>query len=107
MFKKLFSFEGRIGRAEYFYSYAATWAILLGLHIATLAIRWGIVVVFAGCIPLCWFMLAQGVKRCHDTGNSGWLQIIPGFFFWMLFAAGDAGDNKYGPSPNRTAELPA
>lgn len=107
MFKKLFSFEGRIGRAEYFYSYAATWAILLGLHIATFTIRWGIVVVFAGCIPLCWFMLAQGVKRCHDTGNSGWLQIIPGFFFWMLLAAGDAGDNKYGPSPKQPAELPA
>ncbi|MHA4740613.1 DUF805 domain-containing protein [Dyadobacter sp. MSC1_007] len=99
MFKKPFSFDGRIGRAEYFFSYAASWTTLLGLHIATFTIRWGILFVFAGCIPLIWLMLAQGVKRCHDTDNSGWLQLIPGFFFWMMFAAGDPESNKYGPNP--------
>ncbi|MGG7666842.1 hypothetical protein [Dyadobacter sp. BHUBP1] len=49
MFKKPFSFDGRIGRAEYLYYYATTWAVLFGLHIATFTIRWGILVVLAGC----------------------------------------------------------
>jgi uncharacterized membrane protein YhaH (DUF805 family) len=70
-------------------------------------IRIGIFFVFGGCIPLFGFMLAQGLKRCHDTGNSGWLQLIPGFFFWMMLAPGDPDRNKYGPSPMRPAELPA
>lgn len=37
---------------------------------ASFTIRWGIVVVPAGCIPLLRFMLAQGAKRYHDTDNS-------------------------------------
>lgn len=50
-------------------------------------------------IPLIWFFLAQGAKRCHDRGNSGWYQLIPFYGFWMLFADGDAGVNNYGVNP--------
>jgi uncharacterized membrane protein YhaH (DUF805 family) len=50
-------------------------------------------------IPLAWFMLAQGAKRCHDRGNSGWWQIIPFYGLWMLFADGEIGDNEYGENP--------
>ena len=28
-------------------------------------------------VPYFWFIWAQGAKRCHDRGNSGWFQIIP------------------------------
>ena len=50
-------------------------------------------------IILFWFLLAQGAKRCHDRGNSGWFQIIPYYLFWMLFAKGEAANNKYSNSP--------
>ena len=50
-------------------------------------------------IPIFWIMLAQGAKRCHDRGNSGWFQLIPFYAFWMLFADSDFGNNKYGPNP--------
>jgi hypothetical protein len=38
-------------------------------------------------------------QRYHDKGCSWWVQIIPFYFFWMLFAAGDKEKNSYGESP--------
>jgi uncharacterized membrane protein YhaH (DUF805 family) len=46
-----------------------------------------------------WFLWAQGAKRCHDIGNSGWYQIIPFYVFWMLFANGQKETNQYGINP--------
>ena len=50
-------------------------------------------------LPLLWIICAQGAKRCHDRGNSGWYQIIPFYFLWMIFAEGESGSNEYGESP--------
>ena len=46
-----------------------------------------------------WFALAQGAKRCHDRGNSGFYQLIPFYSLWMLFAVGDSKPNEYGVCP--------
>jgi hypothetical protein len=81
MFKKPFSFDGRIGRAKYFFSYAPSWTTLLGLHFATFTIRWGILFVFAGCVPLIWFMLAQGVKDATTRIIADGFSSSPGSFF--------------------------
>ena len=54
---------------------------------------------FILAIPVIWFMIAQGAKRCHDRGNSGWYQLIPFYELWMLFADSDNGNNEYGPNP--------
>ena len=50
--------------------------------------------------------LAVGCRRLHDTGKSGWLQLlwlIPcvGWIIMIIFWAqpGTAGDNQYGPPP--------
>jgi uncharacterized membrane protein YhaH (DUF805 family) len=102
MFKNPFSFEGRIRRTEYGISYLIYLAISViqeliipqfndsVLSIILLIIIW---------IPLIWFLLAQGTKRCHDRGNSGWYQIIPFYVFWMIFADSDYGPNEYGDNP--------
>lgn len=50
-------------------------------------------------LPLFWFILAQGAKRCHDLGNSGWYQLIPLYGFWLLFAKGELDTNQYGQNP--------
>ncbi len=50
-------------------------------------------------IPGYWFIFAQGAKRCHDRGNSGWYQIIPFYGLWMLFADSEIGKNEYGLNP--------
>jgi uncharacterized membrane protein YhaH (DUF805 family) len=50
-------------------------------------------------IPMIWIMLAQGAKRCHDRGNSGWFQIIPFYYIIMLFGDGERHRNQYGEDP--------
>ncbi len=54
--------------------------------------------------------IAVNARRLHDTGKSGWLQllfIIPlvGFILWIVWMVkdSDAGVNKYGPSPKTPA----
>ena len=50
-------------------------------------------------IPLFWFLIAQGAKRCHDVNHSGWMQLIPFYGLWMLFQDGDNVTNSYGKNP--------
>ena len=50
-------------------------------------------------IPMIWIILAQGAKRCHDRGNSGWFQIIPLYYIIMLFGDGERHRNQYGEDP--------
>ena len=98
MFKNPFSFEGRIRRTEYGLSviiYAILAVIINGIGQA----GDGAAIILFAYIPLLWFIWAQGAKRCHDRGNSGWYQIIPFYNFWMMFADSDNGINEYGPNP--------
>lgn len=104
MFKNPFSFEGRIRRLEYVLSnviYLFTIFALVGVvtSIGKPSDFVTSILMFLFWIPLLWFMLAQGAKRCHDRGNSGWFQFIPFYGILMTFASGDIGDNEYGPNP--------
>ena len=102
MFKRPFSFHGRIRRLEYglsillVYFYAFMVGAILGV-VTNGNSSDGANYVFL--IPGYWFIWAQGAKRCHDRNNSGWYQIIPFYGFWMLFADGDEGENDYGDNP--------
>lgn len=100
MFSNPFSFEGRIRRLEYGLSYLSVYpyAFLAGLVLGIIGID-SDVMIYICMIPAYWFVWAQGAKRCHDLGNSGWYQLIPFYFIWLLFREGDAGDNEYGPNP--------
>lgn len=106
MFKNPFSFRGRIRRLELGISLIII--CVLGFLINGIMILKEIPVgifylLFIPFIwfPSVWFMIAQGTKRCHDRGNSGWYQVIPCYYFWMLFAKGDYGKNKYGSNPKK------
>ena len=99
--KFIFSFEGRIKRLEYIMTFIVYYVILCSFEFISpnLAVAdepvesliW-LVVFFV----LSWVIIAQGAKRCHDRNNSGWYQIIPLYFLWMIFAEGDVGKNNYG-----------
>jgi len=103
MFKRPFSFKGRIRRLEYglsliiYYVYAIVAGILVGAMGAYNGTSEAIIDIVL--IPAYWFMIAQGAKRCHDRGNSGWYQIIPFYGLWMLFGDGEEYENDYGLDP--------
>lgn len=95
MFSNVFSFSGRIRRTEYGFSFIL---FVVGVSF-TNAIIADAPIIGLALIPLYWFLWAQGAKRCHDRGNSGWFQLIPFYGFWMLFAEGESGRNAYGQNP--------
>lgn len=98
MFKNPFSFEGRIRRTEFGLSFII-YIILISIFNVIAQSSGGSPIFIFLLIPLLWFLWAQGAKRCHDRGNSGWYLFIPFYLFWMLFADGDHGINEYGPNP--------
>lgn len=100
MFSKPFSFKGRIRRQEF--------GITIIIYFLALLIIQNIIdtsegpmdfIILAFFIPLYWFLIAQGAKRSHDIGDSGWYQLIPFYIFWMLLSDSDHGANHYGPNP--------
>ncbi len=96
MFKYPFSFNGRIRRTEY----GITFIIYVFVYVATLlAIDAGGTAAVLLIIPTVWLLWAQGAKRCHDVGNSGWFQFIPLYFLWLIFKEGEIGENAYGSNP--------
>ena len=98
MFKNPFSFNGRIRRLEYGLSYILCSVLQVGVEeITNLDEAYDIFGLLL--IPVFWFIFAQGAKRCHDRGNSGWYQIIPFYIFWMIFAESEDGENEYGLNP--------
>jgi uncharacterized membrane protein YhaH (DUF805 family) len=101
MFKTPFSFNGRIRRLEYGLTLIIYYAVifLIGGASATVSEDVGSILVIVLYIPLIWFMLAQGSKRCHDLDKTGWFQIIPFYVLWMLFQDGQPDRNGYGSSP--------
>ena len=63
-----------------------------------------------GCLLLTLFFLipnlAVAVRRCHDTGRSGWwflinfLPCVGCFIFLFMMCRESEPDNQYGPNPN-------
>lgn len=97
MFSYPFSFEGRIRRMEYALSFLFT--VILNVIINNMSEGVEPSAITLLYIPLCWFLWAQGAKRCHDLGNSGWFQIIPFYVLMLIFADGMPGMNEYGRNP--------
>lgn len=104
MFRRPMSIKGRIRRTEFCLSYLMYLLIVPifafmaeesdynpALSVAT------VLIYFIGI----WFMIAQGIKRCHDLGRSGWYQLIPFYFLVMMFGSGEVGYNEYGSDPKQ------
>lgn len=102
MFKRPFSFNGRIRRAEYclsFIIYMIWYGVINAMMETPEPSSEASLFVLISFIPMVWFLWAQNAKRCHDRGNSGWYQLIPFYGFVLLFGGSDEGANEYGDNP--------
>ena len=94
-----FSFSGRIGRTAYGLSLIICTLLSILILTSILQTKRNTTFLVLLYIPIGWFALAQGAKRCHDLGNSGWFQWIPFYYFIMLLKEGAKEANYYGESP--------
>lgn len=103
MFLNPFSFKGRITRTEiglsYFFSFFI--ATFLVLFFWENLYNFPFLFFIPPFICLIWFLISQGVKRCHDTGNSGLFLLIPFFFIAIILIEGERETNQYGPNPKK------
>jgi uncharacterized membrane protein YhaH (DUF805 family) len=105
----LFSFKGRIGRAQWWVVQLA-FAVVYVLNDLILEID-GQSNTYLACVLSMlilmlvglWVLLAANTKRFHDIGKTGWWQliaIIPLAGFWIAFVLGfgrgDPDVNRYG-----------
>lgn len=110
-FDSLFSFSGRSRRTRYwitgFFCSGIMFVLVFLAALLTGGDQGGMAFAYLlGIIPCCAISYANGAKRLHDLGHSGWLQLllfIPiinlGLAIYMCFFEGQRFDNQYGPSP--------
>ncbi|KQY92453.1 hypothetical protein ASD21_13710 [Caulobacter sp. Root1455] len=117
LMQKLFGFEGRLRRRDY-------WLIIVGKYVVSFMVG---VLVFAATgdtgqngfgavniaqlvlfVPSLWISIAIALKRCHDRDKGGgwvaffWLVPIVGWIWGFIelgFLDGTQGRNSYGKSP--------
>ncbi len=104
-------FDGRAGRAEYWWYVLAN--IILFVILGILMQIAGIFVILYAGVALALFIpnIAVGIRRLHDTNKSGWfllISLIPlvGLIILIVFlaTAGNPGANNYGsPDPGLPA----
>ncbi len=109
----LLSYEGRVNRKNYWLwvlCYIIVYIIAIVIDVMTgMMSADGGIGVFTGILTLVflWPGVVIAIKRLHDRDMVGWwflLVFVPignlVLFVIVLFLAGTAGDNRYGPPPD-------
>lgn len=104
-------FEGRAGRAEFWWFNLLGCLIALGGLVAKVFSHTAGTVIFWACaIPLLLPSMAVGIRRLHDTGRSGWrylwtlVPLVGGIVMLVyLTQPSDPRSNRYGPEPSDAA----
>ncbi len=109
--QQYFNFEGRNTRTQYwmfilFYMIFYVVCAIVGKVIGTTLIA--LLYSLALLLP----SIAAATRRLHDTGRSGWWQLITlipllGIIVLIVFLAQDTtpGENQYGPNPKEAANV--
>ncbi|OAI39949.1 hypothetical protein AYO38_01250 [bacterium SCGC AG-212-C10] len=109
--KKYTLFDGRAGRREFWMFALISFGIgvVLAIIDAILGTQSGGIGLIGSLYSLAVLLpsLAVGSRRLHDTGRSGWLQLlglipVVGIIILIVFWAQDSapGSNSYGPHPS-------
>ncbi len=99
-FNKYADFNGRAARPEFWW-FVLFWVVVLAITGLVSKYLYGIAVL-AMLLP----GLAVGSRRLHDTGKSGWFQLIGLIPFigtlvmiYLMAQPGQPGSNEYGAPP--------
>jgi len=102
--KKYADFNGRDSRKEYWMFFLFYMLFYIGFIIVDVMIGTQVLSILFS-LALLVPSLSIGARRLHDTGRSGWWQLIVlvpllGLIILIVFLAQDShGANNYGPSP--------
>jgi uncharacterized membrane protein YhaH (DUF805 family) len=107
-------FDGRAGRAEFWWFVLANFLVYIALAILMQISGIFVVVYFVYGLATIVPSIAVAIRRLHDTDKSGWmllLGLIPfvGFILLLVFyiQEGTSGPNQYGAGPEPDATAPA
>jgi uncharacterized membrane protein YhaH (DUF805 family) len=114
--QKVFGFEGRLRRRDYWliilgkYAVAITLGAIIGATTGDTGEDFGPIKILqlVLLLPSFWISIAIALKRCHDRNKGGgwvaffWLVPIVGWIWGLIemgFLDGTQGPNSYGKSP--------
>ncbi len=98
-------FDGRAKRTEYWLFMLIHVIISIILYALSWIVDFLIIVYIVYVLALLVPSLAVGCRRLHDSGKSGWLQLVGliplvgAIILIVLFVLPSGDDNKYGPRP--------
>ena len=98
VFDKYATGAGRASRSEYWWWTLFVFIASFGAGILDELIGADSVNIFAGILNLVLFFpnLCVAIRRCHDSGHSGWWVICPIVGLIMMFLPSDLHENEYG-----------
>ncbi len=103
-------FDGRAGRAEFWWYVLANFAIYIALLILAQISGIFLVLYFLYALAVIVPNIAVGIRRLHDTDKSGWLLLLAfipfvGAIILLVFCAmeGTNGPNQFGAAPEPAA----
>lgn len=88
-FNAPFSFKGYIDRTEWIISVLLFWLYYYLVVLGVALDEYPKIFMYIFLIPAYWLFFAQGAKRCHDRGNSGWYILIPFYWIWLMIVGTD------------------
>ena len=98
VFDKYTTGAGRAGRSEYWWWTLFVFIASFGAGILDGLIGSDSINIFANIVSLVVFLpnLCVAIRRCHDSGHSGWWVICPIVNLVMMFLPSDPNENEYG-----------
>jgi uncharacterized membrane protein YhaH (DUF805 family) len=96
VFGKYATATGRASRSEYWWWYLFT--VLAGIVVGAITelMHLGEIPTYALSLVLLIPNICVGIRRCHDSGHSGWWIICPIVNIVMMFLPSDPEENEYG-----------
>jgi uncharacterized membrane protein YhaH (DUF805 family) len=115
--KKYAVFDGRARRKEYwmFFLFNIIAAAVLGVIDAVIGIKLGPLGLLGTIFNVALLIpgIAVSIRRLHDTGRSGWWNLIAFVpcigalvLIYFLVQPGTVGDNAFGPDPKASSDQP-